>query len=193
MKTIMILMAGLFGLVLAPQTHAATIDVVLTNVTGYYPSSVTRNTDLSASTATFQYDDVTGVLTQTGGTYEATFLLPPAATLYTHLATGFVLGNGAAASATTYWCLNGSFFINAEIDACAFQPLGIFDGFDTQSWDGTTLVIGNYPCPEGLTCETTFAQLWTLEAQVPPIPLPAAAWLFGGALAALAWLRSRRT
>jgi hypothetical protein len=91
-------------------TDAATIDVQLTGITRYYPPGANPPTaTLSSSTATWQFDDTTGVLTQTGGVFDAPFTGFAATTLFRHSITGLVIGGGDAASASTFICTEGNF------------------------------------------------------------------------------------
>ncbi|MBL8199377.1 MAG: VPLPA-CTERM sorting domain-containing protein [Chromatiales bacterium] len=191
-----VLATAVLVMLMAAQGRAATVEMLLTDVRLINPSGVERFGDLAGSTATFEFETSSGVLTQTGGSFDVLFILPPPSTLtlYRHVATDLVLGSGAAASASSYGCIDGTFFIQLGQSACIFIPLSSYDAFETKSWDGTTLVMGNYPfmgneaCAQGDTfCEPQIMYQWTLEAQV--VPLPAAAWLFGGALALLGWLR----
>ena len=60
--------------------------------------------------------------------------------------------------------------------------------FQLTSWNGTTLVIGN-----GIAVGSTSATQGNGEAMIfqTAVPVPAAAWLFGSALAFLGWARRR--
>ena len=83
--------------------------VVLTGVASY-SNSGTSAADLTSSTATFSYNDVTNLLTQTGGTFDSRWsFVPNVTTLFRHTITGLVMGNGGAASAATYVCTDGNF------------------------------------------------------------------------------------
>jgi len=93
----------------APATDAANHVVVLTGVASY-SNSGTSAVDISSSTATFSYDDTTNLVTQTGGVYNGRLsIVPNVSTLFRHTITGLVMGNGGAASATSYLCINGNF------------------------------------------------------------------------------------
>jgi hypothetical protein len=86
---------------LAPAAEAATTAVTLVKIQ-YYSNGGVSEGNIGSSTATFSYDDVSGLLTQTGGTFNVRLSIVPTVTLYRHLITGIVFGNGAAATATTY-------------------------------------------------------------------------------------------
>jgi len=64
--------------------------------------------DISTSTATFSYDTGTGLLTQTGGTYVVSYTFSPGQWIYRHEVTGLVVGNTAAATGTTFNCIEGN-------------------------------------------------------------------------------------
>ncbi|MDH5275306.1 MAG: thrombospondin type 3 repeat-containing protein [Gammaproteobacteria bacterium] len=88
---------------------AAIIPVALASVKTY-SNNGTSMSDLSSSTATFEYDTVTNLVTQTGGTFvQRLSIVPNVSTLFRHTITGLVIGNGGAASASTYVCVNGNF------------------------------------------------------------------------------------
>jgi hypothetical protein len=93
----------------APATDAADHVVVLTAVSSY-SNSGTSAVDITSSTATFSYDDTTNLVTQTGGVYNGRLsIVPNVSTLFRHTITGLVMGNGGAASASSYRCINGNF------------------------------------------------------------------------------------
>ena len=88
---------------------AADHSVVLTNVKSY-SNNGTSPANLTSSTATFHYDDVTNLVTQTGGTFEERYsIVENVSTLFRHTITGLVIGNGANAVGTTYVCTDGNF------------------------------------------------------------------------------------
>lgn len=83
--------------------------VVLTGVASW-SNSGSSAADLTSSTATFSYDDVTNLVTQTGGIFnQRVSIVPNVVTLFRHTITGLVIGNGAVATAATYVCTNGNF------------------------------------------------------------------------------------
>ncbi len=87
---------------------AAVHTVTLASVTNY-SNNGSAAANISSSTATFQYDDVSGLLTQTGGVYVDRTNIAPTVTLFRHTIASLVIGNGAAATAATYVCTNGNF------------------------------------------------------------------------------------
>jgi hypothetical protein len=80
--------------------------------------------NLNSSTATWSYDDATGLLTQTGGTFNVRFTIVPTTTLFRHSITGLVIGNSAAASASTYTCTEGNFGGNVGASLCGNYNFG---------------------------------------------------------------------
>jgi len=93
----------------APATDAANHVVVLTGVASY-SNSGSSAFDITSSTATFSYDDTTNLVTQTGGVYNGRLsIVPNVSTLFRHTITGLVMGNGGAATAMSYLCINGNF------------------------------------------------------------------------------------
>jgi len=100
------------------NADAAVFPVALAEVKSY-SNNGTSNADLTSSTATWEYNDATGQVTQTGGVFEQRFsIVPNVTTLFRHTITGLVMGNGAAATATSYVCTQGNFgaiFSHAEL------------------------------------------------------------------------------
>ncbi len=214
----------------AAPADAATYTATLVSF-GQYSNGGTSsiNGNISSSTATWSYNDATSVLTQTGGTFNARFTTAPTSTLFRHLTTGLVIGNGGAATATSYVCAEGNFGAGVGASICGNytfganllnestatwgpgtsasrtiggddsavgtqQTVAVFDGMNTVSWVGTTLRISNRSCTG--PCATlpgafNNGYIFTFSAGPQVVPVPAAAWLFGGALAGLALLRRR--
>lgn len=205
---------------LSTAADAAVTNAILTGVTTYSNNGSAAG-NLALSTATFSYDDVTNVLTQTGGTFNVRFTTSPFNTIFRHLLTGAVVGNGAAATASTFVCQEGNFGGNVGANICgnynlggnflnestatwgpgtafartiggddvalgAQQNIGAYNGFNTISWVGSTLSIGN-----ASTCGTCSSPNsgynWTLTT-----PIPAAVWLFGSALGLMGIARRRK-
>jgi hypothetical protein len=146
--------------------------------------------------------------------------------------TGLVIGGGAAATATTFQCIEGNLGGNIGASLCGNygfgsnfvnesttswgpgtaaartiggddnaagpqESIGLYDGFNEVSWVGTTLVLSNATCtgicvgqPSG-TFNSGYR--WELTAVPQIVPIPAAAWLFGGAMALLGAARRRQT
>jgi len=232
-KTLGLAIAATLG---TAATDASTYTATLTQVTSWNSSGPSTG-NISSSTATWSYDDVTGLLTQTGGTFNVRFTITPATTLFRYIATGLVVGGGGAAGATTFTCAEGNFGANVGASVCGNYNFGAnfinestatwgpgtaltrnlggddqalgpqqsvaqYDSFTTVSWVGTTLRLSNADCNNVLPgIQTNCATLggayvsgytWTLNAGPQAVPLPAAAWLFGAALASLGAVRRRR-
>jgi hypothetical protein len=101
-------------------TYSATLKSILS-----YSGSGTSPGELGTSSATWTYDDVTNLLTQTGGTFNVRFsIVPGATTLFRHVITGLVIGNGGAASATTYKCNEGNFGGSVGASLCGNYLFG---------------------------------------------------------------------
>jgi len=82
------------------------------------------NANITSSTATWSYDDVTNLITQTGGTLNARTTTAPTSTLYRVFTTGLVIGNGGAASASTYTCQEGNFGGGVGASICGNYNFG---------------------------------------------------------------------
>jgi hypothetical protein len=116
----------------AALTYTATLTEVLT-----YSNASTQGTagNITSSTATFTYDDVTNVLTQTGGLFNNRVTTSPTSTLYRHSVTGLIIGNSLAAQAATYLCVEGNFGGNVGASICGNYNLGgNFTNESTTSW-----------------------------------------------------------
>jgi len=234
-KALMTAIAASLGIG-AGVAEAGTYTAVLKQVISHSGNGSSPG-NITSSTATWSYDDVTGLLSQTGGTYNVRFTTAPTTTIFRHSITGLVLGNAAAASASTFTCTEGNFGANVGASICgnygfgpnfandstvtwgpgtAFartiggddisfsvpqQNLTAYDYFVTASWVGTTLTLRNAVCnpftpgnANASGCATVggfnTGYTWVLEAG-PAVPIPAAAWLFGGALGLLGALRRR--
>lgn len=97
--------------------------------------------NITSSTATWSYDSVTNLLTQTGGTYNFRVTTAPTSTLYRTSITGLVLGNGAPASAATFVCTEGNFGGNVGASICGNYTFGANFGNDsTTTWGPGTAV-----------------------------------------------------
>lgn len=183
----------------------------------------------TSSSATFTYDDVTNLVTQTGGTFNARWTTAPTSTLYRMLTTGLVMGNGGAASAASLSCVEGNFGAGVGASICGNYSFGAnfanqsttswgpgtasartlggddsavgpqvsvaaLDGINTVSWDGVTLVVTNRRCTyvPGPCWPSPYSEGYTWTFQATPVPVPAAAWLFGAALGGLGLVRRSR-
>jgi hypothetical protein len=175
------------GMTMADDAAALTYNATLTQVLTYSNNGTAGTAgNITSSTATFTYDNVSGLLTQTGGVYNNRVSTAPTSTLYRHSVTGLVLGNGAAAVAATYQCVEGNFgsgvgasicgnynfganFVNESTtswgpgtaasktvggddnDIGPQQTVGFtFNGINTLSFDGSTLVMTNRTCTGGV-------------------------------------------
>lgn len=125
--------AGLGGIATADATvYTATLINVLT-----YSGQGTAGTpgNASSSTSTWSYDDVTNLLTQTGGTFNNRVTTAPTTTLYRTSITGLVMGNGGAASASTFACTEGNFGSGVGASICGNYTLGAnFANESTTTW-----------------------------------------------------------
>ncbi|MCE7896537.1 hypothetical protein FBQ88_12815, partial [Gammaproteobacteria bacterium PRO2] len=92
----------------ATAADAALIAVTLDSVT-LSSANGPSTANITSSTATWLYDDVTGIMTQTGGELNARFNIGPPSTLFRHTATDLVIGAGGAASASSWSCIEGNF------------------------------------------------------------------------------------
>lgn len=194
---------------------AAPYTAVLTGVT-YFTNAGTAAGNLTSSTATFDYDSVTQVLTQTSGTYNVRIDIVPAINLFRHLVTGAVVGNGGAASASSFVCQEGNFGVNSGASLCGNYNFGVnFFNDSTMSYGpgtafartmgGDDMVLG---AQQSLALYNGFSQVswlgntltlgnatltsgltWTLTTT--PVPVPAAVWLFGSALGLMGWMRRK--
>jgi hypothetical protein len=204
----------------AATADAATYAMDLSGIT-IYTAQGAGPTTLDQSTATWAYDDVSGMLTQTGGTLLANYqLFPGVSTLFVHSITSLVVGNGAAATAASYSCIEGNFGPdNVGASLCGNYTFGAnFLNESTATWGpGTSFsrILGgddmsagtpqNLADFNGMTTTSwngtslamsnataTTGFLMTLSV-AQTVPVPAAAWLFGSALGILGILGHRRT
>lgn len=117
--------AGVAGMAVADDAQATTYSAVLTDVR-YYSNGATAGApfNISSSTGlTWSYDDVTKLITQTGGLLNARFSSGPTI-FFRHSITGLVIGNGAAASASSFVCTEGSFGLSAGVSLCGNYLFG---------------------------------------------------------------------
>jgi len=119
---------------------AATYNATLNTYTTYSNQGAS-NANITSSTATWTYDDVTNLVTQTGGTFNARFTTAPTSTLFRTLTTGLIVGNGGAAAATTYACQEGNFGGGVGASICGNYSLGAnFVNESTATWGPGTAI-----------------------------------------------------
>ncbi|MCE7896538.1 hypothetical protein FBQ88_12810 [Gammaproteobacteria bacterium PRO2] len=123
----------------AGAAQAAVTSVTLTEYLSYSNNGPSV-ANISSSTATWQYDDVTGVVTQTGGDFNARFNISPPTTLFRHTATDLVIGAGGAASASSWACVEGNFGGNVGANLCGNYSFGAnFANESTVVYAGNTV------------------------------------------------------
>lgn len=134
--------AGLGGMAATDVAEAATYSATLTSLLVYSNNGTAGSpSNITSSTATFSYDDVTGLLSQTGGTVNQRVTTAPTSTLYRVFITGLVMGNGGAASAATYTCTEGNFGGNVGASICGNYVFGAnFASDSTTTWGPGTAV-----------------------------------------------------
>ena len=135
--------AGVGGMTVADDAAAATYTATLTQHPDLqqqrHPGSPLN---ISSSTGlTWSYNDVTNLMTQTGGTLNARATTAPTSTLFRQFITGLVIGNGAAASAATFSCVEGNFGAGVGASICGNYLLGgNFTNESTTTWGPGTAV-----------------------------------------------------
>ncbi|MFZ1625372.1 MAG: hypothetical protein WAU48_11445 [Gammaproteobacteria bacterium] len=201
---------ALIGAVGVAQAAPAT----LTSVTSYSKNG-TSAWLIGASTATWDVNTVTGVATQTGGTYSGEVRLGPPTLLFRHTMVDGVLSSGAA-TATDWKCVEGNAPFGAHLcgnysygpnffNETVYTPtatggtVGPFGGDDYYIGPPQTLA-NSY---SGLTLSDLGSGNWMLSNAVPGVsgydfvfnvavvPVPAAVWLFGSALGLMGVMRRR--
>lgn len=132
------------AMAIAASLGAGAAQAAVTSVTllqySTFSNNGASNGNLTSSTATWQYDDVTGIVTQTGGTLNARFNTSPATTLFRHITTGLAIGGGAAASAATFSCMEGNFGGVVGANLCGNYTFGAnFTDESTVVYSGSTV------------------------------------------------------
>jgi hypothetical protein len=129
--------AGISGMTVADDASAATYTATLSSILTY-SNNGTAGSPLNTSSSTgltWSYDDVTNLMTQTGGTINARSTTSPTSTLFRQFITGLVIGNGGAASAATFSCVEGNFGGNVGASICGNYLLGAnFASDSTTTW-----------------------------------------------------------
>ncbi len=204
--------AGLGGVSAADAaTYAATLTQWAT-----YSSNGSSAGNIASSTATWSYDDVTNLVSQTGGTFNVRFTTAPTNTLFRTLTTGLIIGNGGAAGASTFACVEGNFGSGVGASICGNYGLGgNFANDSTTTWGpgtaasrtigGDDIAYGPQQTIAALNGFNTVSygggtlvlsnanQALTngYKATFSVVPVPAAVWLFGSALGLLGVARRK--
>jgi len=210
------------GLAIAATLAAASADAALYSATltsmSLSSANGPSNANISSSTATWQYDDVTGIMSQTGGTLNARFNTAPSTTLFRHTATDLVIGAGGAASASAFTCVEGNFGSVVNAALCGNYTFGanfvnessvVYSGASVTRTLGGDDVSRGAPQSladyDGMTTlswvgtaltlsNSTGTSGLTLVFDAGPqavVPVPAAVWLFGSAVGLLGAVRRR--
>jgi len=210
------------GLAIAATLGATAADAALISATLTSMSLSSANGpsagNISSSTATWQYDDVTGIMTQTGGELNARFNTSPASTLFRHNVTDLVIGAGGAASASAFTCVEGNFGGVVGASICGNYVFGAnFANESSVVYSGTSVTrtlggddvsrgapqsLADY---DGMTTLSWVGTALTLsnstgtagltlvfDATPQVVPVPAAAWLLGPAVLAAGRFARRR-
>lgn len=127
--------AGLAGMTAADDAAATTYAATLTQVQNY-SNSGTLTLNISSSTGlSWSYDDVTGLMTQTGGLLNVRATIVPPTTIFRQSIAGLVIGAGAAASASSFVCTEGNFGPGVGASICGNYNFGAnFANDSTTSW-----------------------------------------------------------
>ena len=154
--------AGIGGMAATDVAQAATYAATLTGVLTYSNNGTAGSAgNITSSTATWSYDDVTNLVTETGGLFNIRLTTAPTSTLYRQSITGLVFGNGAAASASTFVCTEGNFGAGVGASICGNYTFGAnFINQSTTSWGPGTAAsrtIGGDDAPAG--AQQTIASL----------------------------------
>ena len=118
--------AGLGGMTVADDAAATTYTATLTGVRNYN-NSATAGQPLNISSSsglTWTYDDVTSLMTQTGGLLNVRTTTAPTTTLFRQSITGLVIGGGGTASASSFVCTEGNFGAGVGASICGNYVFG---------------------------------------------------------------------
>jgi hypothetical protein len=133
--------AGVGGMTVADDAAAFTYPFTLTQVQTYSNSGASTLNISSSTGLTWSYDDVTNLMSQTGGLLNARLTTAPTTTLFRQLITGLVIGNGGAASAATFTCTEGNFGAGVGASICGNYSFGgNYINHSTTSWGPGTSV-----------------------------------------------------
>ncbi len=132
---------------------------LLTDLT--YSNSGSSSLNITSSTATWSYDDVTGILSQTAGLFNARATTSPTSTLFRHSITGLAIGAGGPAAAATFVCTEGNFGGLVGASICGNYVFGAnFASNSSTTWGPGTAAartIGGDDAPIGAQ-QTVFTQ-----------------------------------
>jgi hypothetical protein len=121
------------------ETQAATVNLTL-RVAASWSGGGSSAGNISSTTATWDYDTVTGLLTQADGVFNVRYTIAPTTTLFRHTTTGMLLG-APAATATTFSCIEGNFGGTVVASLCGNYNFGAnFVNESTVSWGPGTAV-----------------------------------------------------
>jgi hypothetical protein len=133
--------AGVSGMTVADDASAATFAGTLTDIVTYSNNGTAALNFSSSAGLSWSYDNVTNLMTQTGGTLNARATTAPTTTLFRHLITGLVIGNGGAGSASTFSCVEGNFGATVGSSICGNYNLGAnYVNETTTTWGPGTSV-----------------------------------------------------
>jgi hypothetical protein len=194
--------------------------VVITGLTFVSEVSESNNgsgiSNIAASTATWSYDTATDILSGTGLYSSASQIIPIPGQLFTRNISDLTVGNGGAAAATAYSCIEGSFGGGVGASLCGnYNFGGNFLNESTNSWGPGTAysqtvggddvsigpqqsiaqhdgAVGSWNGTTLIMSNAVFSVSGYAMTFVK-IPVPAAVWLFGSALGLLGWARRRAT
>jgi hypothetical protein len=106
------------------DADATTYTAVLKQIS-WYQAIGTLAGEFGSSTATWTYDDVSGLLSQAGGTFNVRFSIAPnSVTMFRHVITGLTIGSGAAATATSFSCNEGNYGDAVGVSVCGGYNFG---------------------------------------------------------------------
>ncbi|MBL8201978.1 MAG: hypothetical protein JNK40_13510 [Chromatiales bacterium] len=124
-----------------PGAAGAAVFTVQLNEVLYFSNSGAVAGNISSSTATWTYNDVTGLLSQTGGVFNVRLTTAPTSTLFRTSTVGLVMGAGGPASAASYVCTEGNFGANVGASICGNYSFGAnFLDESTAAWGPGTAV-----------------------------------------------------
>jgi hypothetical protein len=127
--------AGVGGMTVTDDAAAAAYGATLISMYHFYNEGSSAANFSSSTGLSWSYDDVTQLMTQTGGTLNARTTNAPTTTLFRHLITGLVFGNGGAASASSFSCVEGNFGPGVGASICGNYSFGgNFVNESTSSW-----------------------------------------------------------